>query len=298
VSERATIQDTRRGKEGERERERERERLARCKYYTLYTPVFRRSMTSATTAARTPTQPQHRYQPQSAITVTDTEPVVTVRDPRTPHNFGPVSLVRDKTVFTAERPGHYQQDFQSTSIIDDWIQHMQQQGIHHVVIIMDDNEFEVYRQHEIDLIDFYRAAGLIVHHIPFNTTTATITPPTPTSSCTATCTTTTCSTIARAAPPGGAASSPTHSPSSSSSSSYHDLMHLIHTLDAQGDKVVVHCSGGKGRCGRVACAWLCQKWCLSPRAASQEFMDAACAHGLYRLGDVQKLKQWIGYSSC
>lgn len=259
-------------------------------------------MTSATTTARTPTQPQHSYQQPPAITVTETEPVVTVRDPRTPHNFGPVSLVRDKTVFTAERPGHYQQDFQSTRIIDDWIHHMQQQGIHHVVIIMDDNEFEVYRQHEIDLIDFYRAAGLIVHHIPFNTTTTTTTttPPTPTSSCTATCNlTTTCTTIA--APPGVVSSSTNPSPSSSSSSSsssYHDLMDLIHTLDAQGHKVVVHCSGGKGRCGRVACAWLCHRWCLSPRAASQEFIDAACAHGLYRLGDVQKLKQWIGYSSC
>ena len=249
-------------------------------------------MTSATTTARTPTQPQHSYQQPPAITVTETEPVVTVRDPRTPHNFGPVSLVRDKTVFTAERPGHYQQDFQSTRIIDDWIHHMQQQGIHHVVIIMDDNEFDVYRQHEIDLIDFYRTAGLIVHHIPFNTTTTT----TPPLSCTSTCKTTTCSTTAT---PGVAASSTTPSPSSSSSSSsYHDLMDLIHTLDAQGHKVVVHCSGGKGRCGRVACAWLCHRWCLSPRAASQEFIDAACAHGLYRLGDVQKLKQWIGYSSC
>jgi hypothetical protein len=34
------------------------------------------------------------------------------------------------------------------------------------------------------------------------------------------------------------------------------------------------------------------------RRASQEFFEQAVENGLDRLGDVQKLKKWIGYSSC
>eukprot|EP00429_Kryptoperidinium_foliaceum_P003517 CAMPEP_0176009960 /NCGR_PEP_ID=MMETSP0120_2-20121206/4519_1 /TAXON_ID=160619 /ORGANISM="Kryptoperidinium foliaceum, Strain CCMP 1326" /LENGTH=113 /DNA_ID=CAMNT_0017342771 /DNA_START=350 /DNA_END=691 /DNA_ORIENTATION=- len=84
----------------------------------------------------------------------------------------------------------------------------------------------------------------------------------------------------------------------SSQGSYEKTMALIKQLDEKGEKVVSHCTGGKGRCGRVACAWLCKKWHLSPLEASQEFIDQATANGLYRLGDVQKLKAWIGYGSC
>jgi protein-tyrosine phosphatase len=84
----------------------------------------------------------------------------------------------------------------------------------------------------------------------------------------------------------------------SSCGSYEKTMDLIEELDKKGEKVVSHCTGGKGRCGRVACAWLCKKWSLSPLDASQEFIDQAVEHGLYRLADVQKLKAWIGYESC
>jgi protein tyrosine phosphatase (PTP) superfamily phosphohydrolase (DUF442 family) len=84
----------------------------------------------------------------------------------------------------------------------------------------------------------------------------------------------------------------------SSDDSYPKIMALIQELDSKGEKVVSHCTGGKGRCGRVACAWLCKKWSLSPLQASQEFIDQAVEHGLYRLGDVQKLKDWMGYGSC
>mmetsp|Transcript_86390 Transcript_86390/g.241777 ORF Transcript_86390/g.241777 Transcript_86390/m.241777 type:complete len:190 (-) Transcript_86390:139-708(-) len=84
----------------------------------------------------------------------------------------------------------------------------------------------------------------------------------------------------------------------SSQNSYEKTMELIQHLDSKGEKVVSHCTGGKGRCGRVACAWLCKKWHLSPLEASQEFIDQAVERGLYRLGDVAKLKAWIGYGSC
>eukprot|EP00533_Pseudo-nitzschia_delicatissima_P007404 CAMPEP_0116111934 /NCGR_PEP_ID=MMETSP0327-20121206/18710_1 /TAXON_ID=44447 /ORGANISM="Pseudo-nitzschia delicatissima, Strain B596" /LENGTH=181 /DNA_ID=CAMNT_0003605199 /DNA_START=63 /DNA_END=605 /DNA_ORIENTATION=- len=172
--------------------------------------------------------------------VTENQPVTTVRDPCAPHNFGRIS-VREKTLHTAERPGHFIEDFR-LNIVDDWIQHMKDKGITHVLIILDDNELDVY---EADLKEIYSQAGLIVHHIPF-----------------------------------------------SSNNSYDKIMSLLQELDASGEKVVAHCSGGKGRCGRVACAWLCKKWCLTPLEASQEFIDQAVENGLYRLGDVEKLKKW------
>jgi protein tyrosine phosphatase (PTP) superfamily phosphohydrolase (DUF442 family) len=84
----------------------------------------------------------------------------------------------------------------------------------------------------------------------------------------------------------------------SSPGSYEKSMELLKELDNKGEKVVSHCTGGKGRCGRLACAWLCKKWNLSPLEASQEFIDQAVENGLYRLGDVQKLKDWMGYGSC
>lgn len=180
------------------------------------------------------------------ILVTENQPVTTVRDPCAPHNFGRISC-REKILHTAERPGHYVQEFHS-KIIEDWVQHVKKKGITHVLIIMDDNEFDVY---EVDLQEFYSQAGLIVHHIPFY-----------------------------------------------SRNSYDQIMALLNELDTRGEKVVAHCSGGKGRCGRVACAWLCKKWCLTPSEASQEFIDQAVENGLYRLGDVEKLKKWIGYGSC
>lgn len=80
--------------------------------------------------------------------------------------------------------------------------------------------------------------------------------------------------------------------------SYDRIMALIEELEERDEKVVSHCTGGKGRCGRVACAWLCKKWCLTPLEASQEFIDQAVEDNVYRLADVQKLKKWIGYGSC
>lgn len=180
------------------------------------------------------------------IIVSETEPIITKRNPDSPHNFGCISS-REETLYTAERPGHFKNDF-PTTIIEDWVQFMKGKGITNVLIIMEDDEFEVY---SVDLKQFYEKAGMTVYHIPF-----------------------------------------------SSSGSYDKIMSIIQDLDAKGQKVVSHCTGGKGRCGRVACAWLCKKWSLTPLEASQEFIDQAVEQGLYRLGDVQKLKTWISYGSC
>ena len=185
-------------------------------------------------------------EPSRRIVLTETEAIVTPRDPKARHNFGPISH-RDNTLFTAERPGHPGTNGVPTHIVEDWICFIKSKGINTVLIIMDNNEFGVY---EVDLKELYESAGLEVYHIPF-----------------------------------------------SSNDSYERTMSLMRDLDAKGRKVVSHCTGGKGRCGRLACAWLCLKWSLSPPEASQEFIDQAVENGLYRLGDVQKLKDWMGYGS-
>ena len=184
------------------------------------------------------------------ILVSETDPLVTTRDPNAPHNFGRISF-REDLMFTAERPGHYPTPGKNgvpTNIVEHWIQFMKSKGIRNVLIIMDDNEFDVY---EIDLKEFYESHGLKVFHIPF-----------------------------------------------SSNESYPKIMNLLEDLNSKGEKVVSHCTGGKGRCGRVACAWLCKKWSLTPLQASQEFIDEAVKNGLYRLADVQKLKAWMSYGGC
>jgi hypothetical protein len=137
----------------------------------------------------------------STIVLTETEPVLTRRNPESPHNFGPISC-RENTLFTAERPGHPGPDGVPTRIVEDWVLFIKSRGIRNVLIIMEDDEFGVY---EVDLKRFYESAGLTVYHIPF-----------------------------------------------SSPDSYSNTMTLIEKLDRKGEKVVAHCTGGKGRCGRVA----------------------------------------------
>ena len=181
------------------------------------------------------------------IIVTENKPIITCRDPCSKHNFGPISH-RDKTLYTAERPGHPGKNGVPTKMVEDWISFILSKGIRNVLIIMEEDEFDVY---EVDLKEFYEESGLVVFHIPF-----------------------------------------------SSPDSYQKSMQLVKELEAKGEKVVSHCTGGKGRCGRLACAWLCNKWSLSPLEASQEFIDQAVENGLYRLGDVEKLKAWMSYGSC
>ena len=75
---------------------------------------------------------------KTKIIVTETEPVITTRDPKATHNFGPVSF-REETLYTAERPGHPGTKGVPTEIVDDWIRFIQSKGIRHVLIIMEVN---------------------------------------------------------------------------------------------------------------------------------------------------------------
>lgn len=96
---------------------------------------------------------------------TDEHDVVTTRNPETLHNFGPASS-RDAVVYTSERPGGDPEHGAKipTSKVMDWIHFMQQQNVKQVLILLDDNELEVYE--EPGLLALYEQHGFKAHHNP------------------------------------------------------------------------------------------------------------------------------------
>jgi len=72
-----------------------------------------------------------------------------------------------------------------------------------------------------------------------------------------------------------------------------NIMKLLQDCKEQDEKVVVHCTHGMGRSGRVAAGWLVTFYGLSPEAATQEVMEYAEKHGIQRLGSVRQLVNWL-----
>ncbi|CAB9531685.1 Dual specificity phosphatase, catalytic domain [Seminavis robusta] len=70
---------------------------------------------------------------------------------------------------------------------------------------------------------------------------------------------------------------------------------VVRQVEADGEKVVCHCTGGIGRAGRVAAAWLVHRYNLSPEVATLIVLDQAYKSGVKRLGHTEKLSGWIGY---
>lgn len=75
-----------------------------------------------------------------------------------------------------------------------------------------------------------------------------------------------------------------------------EILTLIEEAEARGEKVVTHCTGGIGRCGRACAAWLVHRYDLSPEVATLIVLDQAHKSGVQRLGHSEKLREWIGYS--
>lgn len=46
------------------------------------------------------------------------------------------------------------------------------------------------------------------------------------------------------------------------------IMSLIDEAEARGEKILCHCTGGIGRCGRVCAAWLVHRYELSPEVSA------------------------------
>lgn len=76
-------------------------------------------------------------------------------------------------------------------------------------------------------------------------------------------------------------------------------LHILGWIDQcheRNEKVVVHCTGGIGRAGRVAAAWLVYKHGLSAEEATGAVLQNAKLTNVKRKGDVESLKKWLGVS--
>jgi protein-tyrosine phosphatase len=82
-----------------------------------------------------------------------------------PFNFGPASD-RDTILFTCERPGGDQGDAKmiTNKSVQNWIEYMKSQDIQHVLVLLDDNELEIYE--EPGLLDLYENGGLDYFRAP------------------------------------------------------------------------------------------------------------------------------------
>ena len=72
------------------------------------------------------------------------------------------------------------------------------------------------------------------------------------------------------------------------------VMAILKASEEQGERVCTHCTGGIGRCGRVAAAWLVERYNLTPAVATEETLAQAAASGVTRSGDVTALSEWLG----
>lgn len=75
---------------------------------------------------------------------------------------------------------------------------------------------------------------------------------------------------------------------------YTEIMDILNDVEKENEKAVCHCTGGIGRAGRVAAAWLSTRHSLSPEEATKEVIDQAIESGVQRLGHVEKLSGWMG----
>lgn len=79
----------------------------------------------------------------------------------------------------------------------------------------------------------------------------------------------------------------------STNGAYSQIIGIIQNIEQKNETVVTHCTGGVGRAGRVAAAWLSTRYNLTTQEATQETVEAALQAGIQRLGDVAKLDAWM-----
>ena len=78
-----------------------------------------------------------------------------------------------------------------------------------------------------------------------------------------------------------------------SNGAYKRIMGILQDIEQKNEKAVTHCTGGVGRAGRVAAAWLSTRYNLTAQDATEETLEAALQAGIQRLGDVAKLEAWM-----
>lgn len=71
-----------------------------------------------------------------------------------------------------------------------------------------------------------------------------------------------------------------------------EILKRIQDAQEANEKMVVHCTGGIGRCGRVAAAWLVHHYGLSYDEATTETLETAQKFQTIRKGDAKMLQEW------
>jgi hypothetical protein len=72
------------------------------------------------------------------------------------------------------------------------------------------------------------------------------------------------------------------------------VVDILKASEQQGERVCAHCTGGIGRSGRVAAAWLVERYNLTPDVATEEVRAQAATSGVTRNGDASALSEWLG----
>jgi protein-tyrosine phosphatase len=85
-----------------------------------------------------------------------------------------------------------------------------------------------------------------------------------------------------------------HIPYSSPNAATRILEILEEVSQKNNKKAVAHCTHGMGRSGRVAAAWLVQKYHLTPLDAVEEALEAARTAKVERMGAPRQLQEWMG----
>jgi protein-tyrosine phosphatase len=71
------------------------------------------------------------------------------------------------------------------------------------------------------------------------------------------------------------------------------ILAVIDQAEENGQRVVTHCTGGVGRSGRVAAAWLVHRYGLSPEEATKEVLEMAATAHVNRKGSAELLEAWL-----
>jgi protein-tyrosine phosphatase len=73
-----------------------------------------------------------------------------------------------------------------------------------------------------------------------------------------------------------------------------NILKIIQQMESNQQPIAAHCTHGMGRSGRVAAAWVSARYGLSPEEATMEVMDWARSEGIQRMGNANKLEEWLG----
>lgn len=72
-----------------------------------------------------------------------------------------------------------------------------------------------------------------------------------------------------------------------------NIFNYIRNAESTNTGIVTHCTGGIGRCGRVAGAWLVHRYNLTPQQASEETLNCAQQYNIHRACDPDLLEEWL-----